>query len=282
MNAAKCKLNNNYYAKIDKSKIYIDYINNRVKIVNFHKISVQTIKRIIRYASRQHLSKVVCNCDTAYFQTFSDAGFILEGKIDSYFRGEDALCMSYFIIGKRKACKNDNMEKLFLMKSLNVKNSFKFSNNFKYQIRNAKESDIDELIDLFSSAFFAYPSQIYDKDYLIQNMNKNVLYKVATYNGKIIGAASAYLDYENLNAEIADCATYPHYRDKGILSNIIYLLELDLKKEGFISLYSLSRAINPSINIVLSKHGFNFRGKLVNDCNICGEFESINIWAKDI
>lgn len=282
MNSTKCKLNNNYYAKIDKSKIYIDYVNNRVKIVNFHKISVQTIKRIIRFASKQHLSKVICNCDISSFQNFCNAGFILEGKIDSYFKGEDALRMSYFIIGNRKICKNDNMENLFLIKSLNVKNSFEFNNNFKYQIRDARESDIDELIDLFSNAFFAYPASIYDRDYLIQNMNKKVLCKVATFNGKIISAASAYLDYENLNAEIADCATYPHYRDKGILSNIVYFLESDIKKKGFISLYSLSRSINPGMNIVLSKHGYNFRGKLVNDCNICGDFESMNIWAKDI
>ncbi|AYD40751.1 putative beta-lysine N-acetyltransferase [Clostridium fermenticellae] len=282
MNSAKCKLNNNYYARIDKVKIYIDYVNSRVKIINFYKISVQALKRIIHFTSKQHLSKVVCNCNSQSFQNFCDAGFIPEGKIDSYFRGEDALCMSYFISSNRKICKNSNIENLFLTKSLNMKDKFKFNNNLKYHIRDAKESDISELISLFSEVFFAYPTSIYNRDYLIQNMSKNVLCKVAVFNDKIISAASAYLDYENLNAEIADCATYPHYRDKGIISNIIYLLEKDIRDKDFISLYSMSKSTSQGMNIALSKQGYNYRGTLVNNCNLCGDFESMNIWAKDI
>ena len=54
------------------------------------------------------------------------------------------------------------------------------------------------------------------------------------------------------------------------VANIIYSLELDLKKKGFITLYSLSRAINPGVNVVLSKHNYKFTDRLVNNCNICG------------
>jgi putative beta-lysine N-acetyltransferase len=283
MNTDSCKLNNNYYTKIDQAKIYVDYTNTRVKIVKFDNISVQNIKRIIHFASKQHLGKIICNCDIESFGNFVESGFHLEGKIDGYFRGKDAFCMSYFISSKRKLYRNRDKENLFLIQSLNVKDTFIYSGDtLKYPIRNAKESDVKDMVELFSNVFFTYPSPVYDEEYLKQSMNKNVLYKVAVDNGKIIGVASADMDKENLNAEITDCATHPQYRGKGILSNIIYSLELNLKNMGFITLYSLSRAINPGINFVLSKHDYKFRGRLINNCNICGGFENMNIWVKDI
>lgn len=284
MSIEHCKLSdNNYYTKIDQAQIYVDYTNSRVKIVKFDNISVQNIRRIVYFALKQHLGKIICNCDTESFANFVEAKFHLEGKIDGYFKGKDAFCMSYFINSSRKLYRNKDKENSFLIKSLNARNTFVYRDtNFKYHIRDANENDIKSMIELFSNVFFTYPSPVYDEEYLKKTMNKKVLYKVAVDNDKIISVASADLDEENLNAEITDCATYPEYRGQGILSNIIYSLELDLKNRGFITLYSLSRAINPGINLVLSKHDYKFKGTLINNCNICGGFENMNIWVKNI
>jgi putative beta-lysine N-acetyltransferase len=284
MNIERCKLNcNNYYAKIDQARIYVDYINSRVKIVKFDNITVQNIRKIVHFAARQHLGKIICNCDIEAFENFVEAKFHLEGKIDGYFRGKDAFCMSCFINRNRKLYRNKDKENLFLVKSLNVNNTFVYDDtNCKYQIRDANENDIKGMIELFSDVFFTYPSPVYDEEYLKKTMNKKVLYKVAVDKDKIISVASADLDEKNLNAEITDCVTYPQYRGQGILSNIIYFLEKELKNRGFITLYSLARAINPGINLVLSKHDYKFRGRLINNCNICGGFEDMNIWVKNI
>lgn len=283
MRADRCSLTKNYYTKIDRTKIYVDYTNKRVKIVEFNDISVQTLKRIIHFSSKQHLGKIICNCDSKFVEIFTEAGFELEGKIDGYFKGKDAFCMSYFISSDRKNCSNFSKKELLVKQCLSRKNTFIHrSDNSKYSIRNANENDIEEMVKLFSKVFSTYPSPVYDEEFLKETMNKKVLYKVAVYNEKIIAIASADMDKENLNAEITDCATYPDYRGKGVLANIIYSLELDLKKRGFITLYSLSRAINPSINFVLSKHNYKFTGRLINNCNICGTFEDMNIWVKNI
>ncbi|MBC2582511.1 putative beta-lysine N-acetyltransferase [Clostridium sp. DJ247] len=281
-NVDSCKLNNNSYIKIDLAKIYVDYTNSRVKIIDFKDISVQNLKRIIHFASKNHLGKVICNCDINSFRNFVDAKFQLEGKIDGYFKGQDAFCMSYFISSNRKLRKNSSKENLYLSQSLEKNDTFSYNDDSKYCIRNAQESDVKQMAELFSNIFFTYPSPVYDEEYIRQTMKEKVLYKVAIDNGKVISVASADMDKDNLNAEITDCATYPKYRGKGILSNVIYSLESDLKDRGFITLYSLSRAINSSINFVLSKHGYKFRGTLINNCNICGGFEDMNIWVKKI
>lgn len=275
--------NDNYYTNIDRIKIYVDLTNKRVKIVDTNNITVQNLKRIIHYASMQHLGKVICNCDDDSSEIFSDAGFKLEGKINGFFKGKDASCMSYFINSNREVCSNFIEKNSLVKKCLDVKNTFTTGHsNLNYNIRNANKNDIKEMIKLFSTVFSTYPSPIYDEEFLKETMNKKVLYKVAIYDGKIISIASADMDIENLNAEITDCATYPSYSGNGVLSNIIHSLECDLKSKGFMTLYSLSRAINPSINFVLSKHNYTFTGRMVNNCNICGTFEDMNIWVKNI
>lgn len=283
MRADRCSLINNYYTKIDRTEIYVDYTNKRVKIIDFNNISIQNLKRIIHFSSREHLGKIICNCDSESFQIFIEAGFNSEGKIDGYFKGKDAFCMSYFISSDRKICSNFPKKELLVKQCLDVKNTFIHrGNNSTYCIRNATGNDIKEMVKLFSTVFSTYPSPVYDEEFLKKTMNEKVLYKVAVYDGKIIGIASADMDKENLNAEITDCATYPDYRGKGVLANIIYSLELNLKAKGFITLYSLSRAINPGVNVVLSKHNYKYTGRLVNNCNICGTFEDMNIWVKNI
>ncbi|OOM81370.1 putative beta-lysine N-acetyltransferase [Clostridium sp. BL-8] len=275
--------NNNYYTNIDRTRIYVDLTSKRVKIINNSNITTQNLRRIIHYASKQHLGKIICNCTTESFEIFSDAGFKLEGKIDGFFKGEDAFCMSYFINSNRELCSNFIEKNLLIRKCLDVKNTFTTEHsNLNYTIRNANKNDIKEMIKLFSTVFSTYPSPIYDEEFLKETMNKKVLYKIAIYDEKIISIASADMDIENLNAEITDCATYPAYGGNGVLSNIIHSLECDLKAKGFMTLYSLSRAINPSINYVLSKHNYTFTGRMVNNCNICGTFEDMNIWVKNI
>lgn len=284
MRADSCKQNNNYYTNMDNIKIYVDYDNSRMKIIKFDSISVSSIKKLIHFASGERLGKIICNCEMENIKNFVKAGFCLEGRIDGYFKGRDAFCMSYFVSSRRKICGDREKENTLLMKSLDISNTFIYdSNNLKYYIRDAAESDIKEMAELFSNVFFTYPSPVYDEGYLKQTMmKKKVLYKVAVYNEKIIGIASADMDKENLNAEITDCATYPKYRGKGILTNIIYFLESDLENMGFITLYSLSRATNAGVNFALSKHGYKYRGRLINNCDICGGFEDMNIWVKSL
>ncbi|AOR23388.1 putative beta-lysine N-acetyltransferase [Clostridium taeniosporum] len=282
--SANYKLNNtNYYTNINDTKIYVDYINKRVKIIDLNNISIENIKKIIHFSLKENLSKILCNSNVECLKTFFQAGFDLEGKIEGYFKGKDAFLISYFVNNNRRFYNNIDKKNLILDKCLDLKNTYKYnSNNTAYHIRNANENDIEEMIKLFSNVFSTYPSPVYDEEFLRQTMNKKVLYKVATDNDKIIAIASADMDKENLNAEITDCATDPEYRGKGLLSDIVYLLELDLKDKGFIALYSLARAINPGINFVLSKHNYKFRGKLINNCNICGNFEDMNVWVKNI
>ncbi|MDQ2087342.1 putative beta-lysine N-acetyltransferase [Herbivorax sp. ANBcel31] len=283
MSVQKAKFSDNRNERLKSSLVYLDYTNARLKILEFDSLSKDTIDEIFEYAKKENLGKVLINCKKEDLNIFKDAGFIVEGVIDGFFRGEDAHCASFFIDSERSKPKRKEEEDKILEMCMD-KSKIAEPNELKdgYQVRDCVEEDIPQMIEIFKEVFKTYPTPVFDKDYLKKVMNDNILFKAVLENGKIISIASADMDKKNLNAEITDCATYPEYRGQGLLTNLIYGLEDDLKEKGYYTLYSLSRAINTGINMSLRKHGYDYKGRLVNNCDICGGFEDMNIWVKKL
>lgn len=268
---------------IDDMKIYIDEINQRIKILNNKKVSTNNLRKIVEFAQDNKIGKIIANCLTQDWEYYIESGFELEGFIEGYYKGKVALCMSFFNDENRKKTLNHEEKDLIIKECLeNKKNNDCFEKKNCYIIRNANENDIKDMVNLFSGVFATYPSPVFDENYIKKTMNEKILYKVAVFGGKVVGIVSADMDFENMNAEITDCVTSEEHRCKGITSKIIDSLEKDLKKKGFFTLYSLARSINIGVNKVLSKHNYVYNGRLINNCNICGSFEDMNIWVKTI
>lgn len=271
-----------YYERVDNARSFIDYINNRLKILEYDSITPGTIMNILDFARKNELGKVISNCRIKNLEPFRNCQFKVEGLINGFFSGEDAYCVSYFVDKDREISRLLESEDAILEKSVSDCVKPASSALEKYTIRSAEESDIPGMIKIFSSVFTTYPSPVFDQDYLKKVLNEQTLFKVAVENGSIISIASAEQDKNNLNAEITDCATYPSYRGKGILTALIEVLEQELAYQGYKTLYSLARAINPGINRSLSNLNYQYRGRLLNNCHICGNFEDMNVWVKSL
>lgn len=279
----KLKLPDNREEKLKNSLLYLDYANSRLKILKYNLLSEDIIREILEYARKESLGKALVNCKKKDADVFKKAGFIAEGTIDGFFKGEDAQCLSFFINKKRALSKRKEEADKILDMSIG-KSKITQPNNLKdgYQLRDCTQEDIPQMIKIFKAVFNTYPTPVFDGNYLKKMMEEKMLFKAILKNDKIISIASADMDKENLNAEITDCATYPEYRGQGLLTNLLYGLENDLKEKGYYTLYSLSRAINIGINMSLKKHGYSYKGRFVNNCDICGGFEDMNIWVKKI
>ncbi len=282
MKQAELKCIESYYTEIKGVKVFVDYTNERLKIMDTSSVSEDIIMNILDLARSENLGKVIANCGIKLLKGFRNCKFKIEGVINGFFNGEDALCVSYFIDDKREISIHKEEEDKLLYQCVIDNKKKAMTKNNAYLIRTAVSSDIPQMIKLFSKVFETYPSPVFSSDYLRKVMSDNILFKVAVENEKIISIASADMDKLNMNAEITDCATYPEHRGRGILPNLIYALEQELRSNGFKTLYSLSRAINLGINKSLSNLNYNYCGRLVNNCHICGKFEDMNIWVKKL
>jgi putative beta-lysine N-acetyltransferase len=282
MNALELRSGDGYYTIINGVRIFVDYTNKRLKILDYKCITDEIIMDIVNLAVNERLGKVISNCPTKLLKPFKKCGFTVEGVINGFFNGENAYCISLFIDRNREISVNKDEEDTIIHQCVIENKIFLKPINQKYLIRNAELNDIPQMINLFSNVFKTYPTPVFRGDYLQGVINKQIIFKVAVDGGKIISIASADMDKNNLNAEITDCATYSEYRGKGLIPKLIQHLEHDLQKRGFLTLYSLSRAINPGINKAFSKLEYRYCGRLVNNCHICGTFEDMNIWVKKL
>ena len=128
--------------------------------------------------------------------------------------------------------------------------------------------------------FASYPFPIHDPDYLIETMRSHVCYFVAEKDGKIAAASSGEMDQENRNAEMTDFATLPDHLGNGLAVHLLKFMEPEMRKRNIATLYTIARAISPGMNITFAKCGYTFGGTLINNTQISGSIESMNLWHR--
>ncbi len=221
-------------------------------------------------------------CRSTDKKYFENEGFVCEGHISGFFKGETAYCMSYFLKPYRKECKN----RMAIQKILNDVEKIDVVHDTPqlhkgYSIALAEASDAQSLADLYGEVFASYPTPLMQRDYveyLITNQ-KSIFAKIL-HGEKLVSAASAEVNWELGNAEMTDCATLTEHTRKGLMRYAIYYLENDMRQKNINTFYSISRAMSPGINIIFKKLGYTYTGTLINNCHICGQFEDMNLWVK--
>ena len=260
--------------------VQCDYYNQRMKILNYQEISPQVFKEISNYARAEGVEKILVNCPKINVGNFLYAGFLMEGVISGYYKGTDAYCLAYYIDPLRKVSTKE-LEAKKVLDIIAINNSSKKQPvNLKKEIRKAEKKDIKQIIDLYKDIFITYPTPIFERAYIEQLISGDNLFKVAIVDNKVVSTASAEVDWLNFNAEITDCATASNYTGQGLLTELIVELEKELESKAVKSLYSLCRATEIGINKSLKNLDYQYKGCLINNCNIAGDFEDMNVWSK--
>lgn len=240
-------------------------LENWQELAKDHKVGKLTI-----YALRRHVEKIL------------QYGFHEEGKIDGFFQGTNAYIMSVFPDRDRGHSEHiqeeDEIIALAQSKELTERKALPHG----FHLRQAQPRDVEQLVHVFKTVFPLYPTPVHDPQHVLFMMSQNVDFMVIEHEGNIVSVASAEITEANGCAELTDCATLPEFRGQSLLSYLFFALEDYLEKKGIYYLFSLTRAISPGMNITTAKHGYQYRGRLVNNCIISTGFEDMNIWCKPL
>ena len=79
---------------------------------------------------------------------------------------------------------------------------------------------------------------------------------------------------------MTDFATDPDFRGRGFAGMLLHAMEISVQKEGCLLAYTIARALSRPINTTFSANGYLHGGLLPNNTNICGGFESMNVWYR--
>lgn len=235
------------------------------------------IEKVSLYGTENNLEEIAEVAEEA------DINLIMEGKIDGFFNGEDAFVYSQFLDPNRQVCKFLKQQKEIIESAIKkgpIDEVLKLSDEFS--LREAQHGDVIEMANVFKQVFKTYPTPMHEPRYIKKVMDEETIFSLVTHDDKIISIASADINDKYNNAEITDCATLPEFRGNGLLTHIIAHLEDRLLERDVPNLFSLTRAQSIGMNHVIAKHGYEYRGTLVQNCDISGGYEDMNIWVKQL
>ena len=264
--------------------IFLDQYNQRIKIVKYEATDFEAMIMKIRWiAETNGLDKVICMAPRADWQKFMRFGYVLEAVIKYYLNGADAYVMSKFRSQERLTSGSLMEETLLIEKIMHEQNDHQDKDlDPSMHIRMAKMGDVQSLISLYQEIFETYPSPLIHPGYFETIFQKDSIFALCEKDGQILAAASAELNPDCQAAELTDCATRKTARGLGIMSHILRYLEDELLKRKYICSYTMARARSYGMNNVFCRLNYEFLGRLVNNCDIYGAYEDMNIWVRDL
>jgi len=262
--------------------MFLDTINNRLKIKNYRCSNYDDCVNYLEHiAIENNLSKIIMVAQEADWKKLFVRGFVLEALHPTFFAGLPGFHVSKFIKNERRISLQWDIEEDVLKHVRYARPKIKPLTD-EYMIRTATLSDIPALTGLFTTVFSTYPTPLNDADYWQKTLQGDSVFKLIVHHGEIVSAASIDVDRTAKNAELTDCATLRDYQGRGLMSHLVVALEAEAKRLELMTLYTIARATSMGINMVFARHRYNYYGRFINNCDICGQFENMNLWSKKI
>lgn len=264
-------------------EVYFDPFNKRVRIDDFLGNVQKIIQKAEAAAEETGAEKLIVKVRYENINDFLVHGFGCEAKLDRYFLGSDMYFFSKYyqqdrMVNDRWISEDQIIKGVYLLQQQGKENREKKD----VVIRKAGIEDTVKLSELYREVFPIYPTPLNNPDYIGKTMEDGTIYYVIEQNGVMVSAASAEVNRFYKNAELTDCATLNSHRKHGFVKILLQRLERELKKSGIYCVYSLARAQSFGMNAAFYQLGYEYRGRLRNNCFIYDKLENMNLWIKDL
>ncbi len=260
--------------------------NDRIFLMETDPEKTCEIIDYIEFLSKKYkYTKIIAKVPIRFYKEFQKQGYIEEARIPNLYKGEfDGLFLAKYPEWNNKRNQEPNTNQI--KKVINIAKSKPKSHQIKldegFEFKQLNQNDTDEITSLFKKVFKTYPFNIFCKNFVRNSMNENVKYFGIKKDNELVSISSADMDKKHLNAEMTDFATLPEYRGKNFALYLLKQMEKYLNVEGFKTAYATARSISYAMNITFAKNNYNYCNTLVNNTNIGGNIESLNVWHKNL
>ncbi|MFO7749748.1 MAG: putative beta-lysine N-acetyltransferase [Desulfobacteraceae bacterium] len=274
--------------KLHGSTIHHGPFNNRIFLL---KLSAGDCPGILseldEMAKERGYTKIIAKVPGGMADDFIRKGYHSEARIKGYFRGgtsdPDVLFMVKYRGTQRAVDTDEEGTQSVLDRAVAERRAgVPARPPSSYVCRPADKSDTSKMAELYRKVFPTYPFPIDDPGFLAQTMDNDCRYMGVWKEGQLVSLASADMDVTEKNAEMTDFATHPDHKGRRFAGLLLNRLETVIADEGIKTAYTIARTRSFGMNITFSRAGYCFAGTLVNNTNISGNIESMNVWYKSL
>lgn len=270
---------------LDGAIIQHGAVNRRIYLMSIGDANPETlVPRLIVLANKRWYSKIFAKIPSSKTSPFISAGFQVEAEVPSFYQGDEAAeFMGYYSENRRQQePESEDLDNIVRMSKWREKRQQNKPLPREVLIRRYGPDDVQKMALLYRLVFSTCPFPIHDPEYLLHTMENQVEYYGLEISGQLLALSSADKDQQSKNVEMTDFATHPDWLGHDFAYHLLSWMEQAMKDENFQLAYTISRAKSPGINITFAKKDYIYAGRLINNTNISGQIESMNVWYKKL
>jgi putative beta-lysine N-acetyltransferase len=261
-------------------------LSNRIYLMKLNNARPQLlIPAMIELAQSNGYTKIFAKIPAHEADAFLKSEYQQEAKVPDFYHGQEtALFLGRYLDSDRQ--KEDLLPDIKRILNIAQKKPRKQPSPDALPcgavIRWCIPNDAGKISDLYRKVFQSYPFPIDNPDYITETMQNHIAYFGIELNKQFIALSSAEMDTISKNVEMTDFATLPEYRGNNFSGLLLAAMEKEMISRGIQTAYTIARAISPGMNATFAKGGYTYGGRLINNTNISGQIESMNVWYKPL
>ena len=271
---------------VGRSQVQHGPHSNRIYLMKLDRSDLPGIvDRLDAFARENRYTKIFAKVPASAARPFTSQGYEIEATISCFYNGtEDAAFLGKFLDpGRARAENQAELDRvLSLAKSKATDASAACAPPSGFDLASCGPDNAGEMSAVYKEVFPTYPFPIHDPGYLRDTMKSHIDYFGVRRKARLVALSSAEMDHRGANVEMTDFATLPSHRGHGFAVLLLRAMEAAMRERRMITAYTIARAVSPGMNITFAKMGYTFSGTLINNTNISGGIESMNIWHKVI
>ncbi len=259
--------------------------NKRIYLIKLDARDLDIMPQLTKMARDNAYTKIFCKVPSWAAPAFSADGFIPEAYIPGFYNGVTGVSfMSKFLDSDRLLGIEHEQLKAFsnLLREYTNGGTGKPAAGDAAPVTLLSAEDAEEIVGVYKMVFESYPFPIFDPAYIVKTMKANIRYYGVKEKGKLIALSSAEMDEEGRNVEMTDFATLPEARGKRLSLRLLEVMEEDMRRAGMLTLYTIARLNSFPMNKTFLGRGYAYSGTLINNTNIAGSIESMNVLYKQL
>lgn len=267
-----------------KSRLSTDPAGKRVYLMYLHPDDLPVITGYLDDLCETFgLTKIFVKVKSRFTPEFYRSGYQMEALVPGYYNGlDDAFFMAKYFDEERRLPEKKALRLFENMMLASTKSNMLKQTKTSFDVIPLSENNADAIATVFKTVFETYPFPVFDPKFIIQTMQDDTRYYGIFKENELIAVSSAECDEKHLSSEMTDFAVLPTYRGKRFALILLDFMENDLRKLGYITLFTIARLHELSMNKTFLNAGYRFTGTLTRNTQIAGKIESMNVWYKQL
>jgi putative beta-lysine N-acetyltransferase len=238
---------------------------------------------LLKKAVESGYSKIFAKVPDCTEGIFLRHGFRVEARIPNFYNGRGGAIFLGFYLAEQRAREGHRAAYDDLI-DLCLKGSKTGATHLPdgFSVRRCTKEDVGRMAEIYSTVFPTYPFPIYDAHYLIHMLKTHVQYFGVEVLDNLVALSSAEMDEEAENSEMTDFATLPAWGGYRLATHLLKAMEEAMCIRKTKMAYTIARSASAGMNHTFAASGYSYAGRLVNNTNISGQIESMNVWYKPL